>query len=270
MRLSQPARGRKSLTSTGILLTVLVSVSFVGALATQWVEPHVETATPTPSPGASRSPQGVVPGTTLTSTSTPTLEPGVVLRRDFGLWGYVARKVGSGLSVDPHYLHGTLRDLEDYVALNKERAGKLALAGGMVDTLITFRWPLEPDLFRRWVLERRLDATLSSLRLQTLTGARGTLTVAGRNDDPLPQDALDKLNSNSVPIAGVYSVRGKVPAGQLAAITSDPIVFVADVTPTLARLDLADAKVPGAHEATISAESPFTEMEEFGLVKPAP
>jgi hypothetical protein len=186
------------------------------------------------------------------------------------LWGYTARQIASGLSVDLHYLHGTLRDLNDYAALNKERAGKLAQSGGVVDLLITFRQPLKPTAFRKWVLASSMDATVASVRLQSLTGARGTLTITRRESDPLPQDDLDKVSKSLPTVEGVYSVRGKVAAEQLSTIATDPMVFIVDVTPTLVRLDLVDAGVPGASEATINAESPFTEMEKLGLVKDSP
>jgi hypothetical protein len=266
MRSSQSGGGRKSFKGTGLLLTVLVSLSLVGALATQWAGSPLGLVTPAASPAASPDQQGVAPGV----KSTPKAEPGVVLSRDYGLWGYTARQIGSGLSVDLHYLHGTLRDLNDYVALNKERAGKLSQSGGVVDVLVTFRHPLEPTAFRKWVLGSGMGATVASVRLQSLTGARGTLTITRRESDPLPQGDLDKVRKSLPTVEGVYSVRGEVVAERLSAIASDPVVFIVDVTPTLVRLDLTNAGVPGASEATINAESPFTEMEKFGLVKDSP
>jgi hypothetical protein len=266
MRSSQPGGGRKSFSGTGLILTVLVSVSLIGALATQWAGSSFYLVTPEASPAPSPTQQELVPG----SKTAATLEPGIILKRDYGLWGYTVRQVASRLSVDLHYLHGTLGDLSDYAALNKEKASKLAQSAGVVDVLITFRQPIEPTAFRKWVLGSGVEAKVASVRLQSLAGARGTLTITRSESDPLPQDALDKVSKSLPTVEGVYSVRGEVAAGRLTAIASDPMVFIVDVTPTLARLDLADAGVPGAHEVTINAESPFTEMEKFGLVNAVP
>ena len=263
---SQPKARRAPITGTQLLLTVLVSVALVGALVTQWVRPNSSSATPVSSttPRISLNQQGMLPDG---PSSTPDSH-GVVFSRDYRLWSYVATRRASGLSVDVSYIHGTASDLEEFVVVNKERAGVLARSGGVVDVLVTFRSLIEPDAFREWVPARGLDARLVSLRLQEAGGARGTLTVAARKDDPLPQDALRPGSGDLPPALGVYSVRGFIPAERLPDLASDPTVFVADVTLTLARLELIESNIPGAKDAAVNAESPFADMEELGLVRP--
>ncbi|HKP52004.1 MAG TPA: hypothetical protein VJ183_05055 [Chloroflexia bacterium] len=264
MHFSQPKAGQASFTGTQFLLTLLVSVALVGALVTQWVRPGASSNAPL-SPTTPRPPlnqQGMLPG-----GQTPDAH-GVVFSRDYRLWSYVATRGTSGLSVIVSYIHGTEDDLQDFVALNNQRAGALALAGGVVDVLVTFRSLMEPDEFREWVPARGLDARLVSLRLQAAGGARGTLTVAAQKDNPLPEDSLRSGAGSLPPALGVYSVRGFIPAERLPDLTSNPAVFVADVTLTLARLELLDANIPGAKDAAVNAESPFSELEELGMVRP--
>lgn len=264
MRFSQPNAGQASFTGTQLLLTLLVSVALVGALVTQWVRPGANSDAPL-SGTTTRLPlnqQGMLPGGQTPDTH------GVVFSRDYHLWSYVATQSTTGLSVSVSYIHGTADDLQDFVVLNNQRAGTLALAGGVVDVLVTFRSLMDPDAFREWVSARGLDARLVYLRLQAAGGAHGTLTIAARKDNPLPEDALRPEGGKLPPALGVYSVRGSIPAERLPGLTSDPAVFIADVTLTLARLELLDANIPGAKDAAVNAESPFDHLEELGMVRP--
>lgn len=256
MSFSQPKGGRKLTVQTGLLLTVLVSVSLLGAAVVEWGRAY--------DTGDASTVKTLVPGILLTP------DPSVVHSRDYGLWGYVVTRGAGGLVVDLSYRHDTASDLKEYVAMNDENASNLSRAGGMVDVLVTFRWPVKPGEFRRWVVARGLEAVLVSLRLSGVDGVHGTLTVAGRAGDPLPQDKLDAGANNLPPIEGVYSVRGSVPAELLPDMVSDPAVFVADVAPTLTRMDMVASGIPGAQDAPIHCESPFEEAAKWDLTSVGP
>src|SRR4051812_803016 len=121
MSFSQPTGGRKLTVRTSLVLTALVSVSLLGALVVEWSSP--------PSP----STDGTPTSNTLVPVSQATVDPSVVLRRDYGLWGYVATRGTGGLSVDLNYRYNTAADLKDYVVMNDKRISDLAHAGGVVD-----------------------------------------------------------------------------------------------------------------------------------------
>ena len=199
MSFSQPTGGRKLTVRTSLVLTVLVSVSLLGALVVEWSTPPPSTV--------------VTPIQTLVPVSQPTVDPSVVFRRDYALWGYVATRGTGGLSVDLNYRYKTEQP-EDYVAMNDQRISDLAHSGGTVDVMVTFKWPVKPGDFRKWAVARGLVAALVSLRLAGKAGVHGTLTVAGSMGDPLPQDKLDSAGGSSLPsIEGVVdSVRGSAPA----------------------------------------------------------
>ena len=265
MDLSQSNARQPPFTGTQVLLTVLVSVALLGAVATQWVRRDPRTASPTASstPRVSLNQQGMIPGGPSNGGE------GVVFSRDYILWGYVATRTPSGMTVNLTCNCDTATELHEFAAMNKERALELAQAGGTVDVQVTFRSLLSPELFRKWVAASGMSAKFASLRLDA-GGARGTLTIAGQGDDPLPQEALDASRGTvSMPL-GVYSVRGFVPAGRLPNLVSNARVFVADVTPTLARLDLEATDTPGAKDASIHVASPFDTLEDLGLVEATP
>lgn len=264
MSFSQPTGGRKLTVRTSLVLTVLVCVSLLGAVVVEWNSPPPTNPTPI---GNTLVPVGATAAVTL-----PTPDPSIVRSRDYGLWGYVATRNTQGLAVDLKYNYNTAKELKDYVAMNDKRITALANDGGMVDVLVTFKWPVKPGDFRTWAAKRGLEAALVSLRLSGKGGVHGTLTVAGRAGDPLPQDKLDAVGIESTlpPIEGVYSVRGSVPAGVLPTMVADPAVFVADVTPTLTRIDMVASGIPDAQEAPIHCESPFDDAAKWGLAHVEP
>jgi len=252
----------KPFRGTPVLLTVLVSISLFGAIVAQQDTPSARTSV-----------QGVVtarPSFSAASllvprpTSTPATR--LLLSRDFHLWNYEATLSATGVFVDLDYIHGSMDDLDDFVEMNRESAQDLSSKTGQVDVLITLRTLLTPVVFRRWVTAKELNTQFAALRLQSDVGPRGTLTVASQPGDPLPQERITAAERQRPHIMGVYSTRATVPAERLPALFSDPAVFVVDVTPTLARLDLASQGIPDATTATVNASSPFPDMEAFGIV----
>ncbi len=264
----QSIGGRTRAICTGILLTALISLSLIGALVVQWGSAHDENGNGDVIRTSLATRDTLGPGTIkqgLVAPYTPAPGQDIVRSRDFGLWSYVATRETTGLNADLSYQFKTASDLREYVAMNRERAAWLASAGGEVDVLVTFRRLLSPAEFREWAADCGIDVSQVSVRLAAVGGVPGTLTISGRKGDPLPQAALEKGQKKLPPVQGVYSVRGKASASMLSALLLEPLVFVADVTPTLTRLDLIGAGIPGAQDATIACESPFDEMEKLAV-----
>ena len=99
---------------------------------------------------------------------------------------------------------------------------------------------------------------------------QGELSEKG---DPLPKSELtDYLNQYNAAekdptmrLVGVSFTRAWVDASQLPAIANDQLVYLADVTPDVVRIDLAKAGVAGAGTPAIEVDTPFPAMEHFGL-----
>lgn len=255
------ATADKAFWGTPVLLTILVCIAFLGALVIEWSRPTVSTGVPSAAPATAGPFLSVV-----SSRSRQDLTQRLILSRDFELWHYDVTASESGLSMDVGYIHGSKDDLYRFVEMNRASAADLARKGGEVDVLITFRKLIAPDLFRRWAQLRALKIQFAALRLREEGGSRGTLTVAARSDDPLPQERIDAVRGKLPEVMGVYSTRATVPAESLPDLVADPAIFVADVTPTLARLDFTSQGYVSATTATVNADSPFPEMEELGIV----
>jgi hypothetical protein len=91
---------------------------------------------------------------------------------------------------------------------------------------------------------------------------------SGFSPEPLDKDTLDeRLEWGG---AGVFGVECTVSVEQLLEIADDPLVFLADVTPTWVRRDLAEAGIAGAMQAPVSVDYPYGWMERLGMVPTMP
>src|SRR5207253_10164468 len=147
--------------------------------------------------------------------------------------------------------------------------------GGKAWVDITFRTYLEPEQFRTWASKMGLHVMRAELRTVDAQGMSGTLgiTTPPASTDPLPQKSLDEglLAVRKHPglrtIRGVIYTMADVDATQLPAIAADPLVFLADVTPTYVYNKLVALGWTGVDYNRIGGipTHPFPVIESFGL-----
>lgn len=252
------ATSRYMLFYAGVLFViVMVALVWFGLLSSRWSNLEALPAA-TQEELASDAPS---------ANSKPAETPSRILReRDFGAWRYVAGQGPKGPAVLVFLANDSVSGLEAYAAANRELAKQLARPGSSTEVVITFRTYVAPDQFRVWARAKKLEVEMVEVR----TGGRGTLFIGANKDDPLPQSSIaDEA------VVGVYSVRCGVAAERLPEIASDPLVFVADVTSTVARRDLAEAGIAGADNAEVRLHrGVFWSIENLGLgnfsIGPAP
>lgn len=187
---------------------------------------------------------------------------GVLLQKKYETWSYVAaRSQEDGLIATIHFETHSIAALKAFAAANRELASELALQDGQADVMITFRHQVLPDQFRDWV--KANDITVKGTDLREGSGAgRSTASILAEKDDPLPQKYVDQPPRIT---GGVIDVGGIVDSKRLPQLTSDPLVFLVDVTPSIVRQELTAIGVTDAAEAHISTKAPFWSMEELGL-----
>lgn len=203
------------------------------------------------------------------------------------------------------YDNRSIQGIRDYAAANWQLVSRVAAHGGLVEVLITFHSYVPLDQFRAWVKIHGLAVGVSYVNLINNSGEHRRLIVCPYSDtapivqsdkpgfppvycpyhakdeqsklkdngDPLPlselNDYLNEYNAaekdSTLRIIGVSFTRTWVDASQLPTIANDPLVYLADVTPDVVRMDLARAGVAGADTPAIEVDTPFPAMEQFGL-----
>lgn len=204
--------------------------------------------------------------TPVLPTVTPIEEVSTLLRRQvFGTWEYRALRSNlTGLKIVIDYKHDTPEDIQSYAAAAESLITDVVQAGGRADVAISFMPPLPPDQFRAWALQKGLQVTQAQLAVGAPGSSGGTLMIGGAPNDPLPQESLQKFAYSGM--GGVFGVYGNVDVSQLSALANDPHVFLADVTPAWARLDLLQAGVIDASQADIQLSLPYGYMEILHMV----
>jgi len=187
----------------------------------------------------------------------------------FSTWSYQAEADGSQTQATVQYNYHSVEALKSYVSENKKLAEQVALKGGVADVNVTFRTYLQPDQFRSWAKENNFVPMQSTLRIIMSDGKRGTVWIAAKSEDVLPQQHIDAaLQSSSTKESverGIYTTRGKVDATKLRGMADDPRVFLVDVTPNIVRSDLKTNNIDKADTAEVKVVDPFWWMEDFGL-----
>lgn len=192
---------------------------------------------------------------------------------DYGAWSYTAARIPDHgrLEASVRYDNGSVTGLRAYAAANQFLAGQFARAGGTVEVQVTFRTPMAPDAFRAWATNAGLTVQAADIRTVNAKGRRSTLAVFPRGGDPLPQTIIDRQLARHQPadpltVQGVVDARGTVDAARLPGIAADAKVFMADVTATVVRSDLASEGEVDAAQTLVQVPPPFWAMEDLGLV----
>lgn len=260
------------------LLTVLV---LVATSNTNTKRPEVvQNVATLPSPVSTVYATIVQPSVTVEVTTQPvaSVQPDQeVGQGNYGSWSYRAVRRNGQILAGVRYDNNSVASLNSYAAANVTLANQLALQSGDVDVYITFRTYVSPAQFRAWATAKGLHVKESYIRVIEESGIDGGLNIAAIETDPLPQDRIDTIlqkvtGVRSVP--GVYFTIATISANQLLQISTDPQVFLADVTPNIVRNELLAAHIPGAEQASVGIggttevhqPSPFWKMEhDFGL-----
>lgn len=100
------------------------------------------------------------------------------------------------------------------------------------------------------------------MRMLYASGQRAGLAVFAQPNDVLPQSSLERPDNATV--VGVIVTRGTIPRDRLSDLVADPLVFIPDVTQTFIRQEM-EGTVPNPEEISMSLQSPFWAMEDFGL-----
>ena len=208
----------------------------------------------------------VIPQTQVLPTLTPLEEVStLLLRRELGIWEYRAlRNNMTGLKAVIDYKHDTPDDIQSYVLANKALITDVIQAGGRAEVAISFLPPLAPDHFRTWALQRGLQVKQAQLAVGAPGSSGGTLMISGTPDDPLPLQSVGKFPYSGM--GGVFGVYGNIDSGQLNSVANDPQVFLLDVTPAWARLDLLRAGILDAQQASVYLSLPYGYMEQLDMV----
>jgi hypothetical protein len=182
------------------------------------------------------------------------------------------------VSID--YDAGSVAALRNFADANRKLADQLSVQGGSADVYITFRDYVPPDRFRDWAKAMGLSVKKSELRIVGANGQPAIIGIqAGRAtdppNDPLPQTDLDyqisavrAQNEATHKFPAVYFTHATVAAQQLPTLAADPLVFLADVTPTIVRNDLLAAGFTTEdweRAQFMNSHTPFLAMEQYGL-----
>lgn len=224
--------------------------------------PPVETVSPT------TGTQTTATQTTPTAVSTPE-----IVERDYGTWGYTAARFApETIAVSIRYDLASVDQLSEFAAANQILARDLPSQGGQAEVYITFRNYLTPEQFRTWVRNKGLSIQRSELRTEKPSGHSGTLGQGKHEGDtePLPQDRLDeslqRMGGQGSTIRGVYFTVASVDAASLPQVASDPLVFIANVTPNVVRNELHAAGWQTRENSLyVDPPTPFAKMEKLGL-----
>jgi hypothetical protein len=260
----------------GLALVMLLFATMLAARGTTKPD-QKESLNTAPSPVRTSLPTERTPTSPATTVTVGQTTPSAVrtvetLERDYGVWGYkVGRDVNNPAITrgNVHYDFDTVAELNAFAAANRELALDLVSRGGQVEVYVTFRTYLTPEQFRAWVTSRGATVSRSELRTEDQNSQEGTLwqgAIPG-DTEPLPQDRLDSaLQKYSATLRGVYSTIITVDATRLPEITTDPLVFIANVTPNVARNELhAVGWQTQPNSLYVDPPSPFWKMEQLGL-----
>ncbi len=185
----------------------------------------------------------------------------VLHSQNYGTWEYAALKddaLNSWISIN--YKRDSVADLRAYVAANKALIPEIESAGGQAEVAISFLPTMQSDQFRAWAKKYGLQVR----EAQIAAGNIG-IGVAGKPDDPLPQESVDKYPHVGGAVFGAY---GTVPANKLSAIAADPQVFLLDVTPAWTRRDLVKAGIAemAQPETKVMVDLAYGWMEQLGMI----
>lgn len=227
-----------------------------------------------------------VPATIIPSTeqptivrTTPTMPVNVqTLDEDFVTWKYHAEQNNRTAGAIITYKADNLQELTAYAEANRTLVAGLAGNKEPISVIVTFRTYMSPDQLRQWARDSGLLVTGGMMRIVQGNGQLGTLGLGlGTDDDPLPQAELDAELENIRnqsgtggirEIPGIYSVEGTVDSSRIGAITSNPMVYMADVTRTVVYNRLLAAgwgELIDRQRIQVVPPNPFWRMEELGL-----
>jgi hypothetical protein len=196
----------------------------------------------------------------------------IVYEANFGAWRYVARRGNANLEARVYYDHLTVAGLRAFAAVNRALAHQLVNSSGNVQVELTFKNYVAPDDFRAWARTVGAHVDYVTLRVMQADGLRATISIKAQTNDVLPQASLDeelaaaRMAGGGAPtLRGVFHASTRVNPGQLLAITTNPLVFLPDVTPDFIRGDLLRAGIPSAAQTIVRVAPPIWEMEDLGL-----
>ena len=200
------------------------------------------------------------------SESNTTFQPQrgkVVLEKNHPTWKYRVFHYDTdpNFYLDIQYDPTSISSLVAFANENKVLATQLSRGKNTLDAYVTFRNPVDVDTFRTWAKGKGLH--VGTLQLRETVG-RVTIGIKATEQDPLPQSELDNLTHG--PIAGVINAQIQAPASVLTNLISDPLVFVVDVTPNVARNEVVQSKIARSEQVMLfNWVSPFYSMETLGL-----
>lgn len=204
--------------------------------------------------------------------AVPPQRPQVVRTGDFGSWKYTAVREATGeLSASVQYDNLSVAGLRTHAATNQALIRQIVQTGGRADVQVTFRSPVTADDFRSWAAATGLRVNGVSLRTVDQRGQRSTLFINPQDGDPLPQAFIDGQLAEAsrkvgpLTVQGVIMMHGQLEATRLPAIATDTRVFLADVTPTIVRRELAAAGIAGTEQMSINLPVTFWQLENLGL-----
>ena len=215
--------------------------------------------------------------------------------KDYGVWsyGYGVIHANDETAASVYYDTRTVEAIQAYAAANRALAADLAQTGGGVRVDVAFRAPVAPAQFLDWarahgfyngwfgvrVLDRRARGPVAvplyfrgGLPDWLLQGQLQPVSVWSTIYPALPTPVQPPGVEDSAPlylVSGVYYLTGMVDVQQLPGIVTDPLVFLADVTPNVVRRDLLSKGVlvvmPDMMWVAVRPASPFWRMEDLGL-----
>jgi hypothetical protein len=198
----------------------------------------------------------------------------VVKEHDFGTWRYKVTRPDVPGATQSATMHGritydssSIAALKAFAAETHRLAASLAADKRPAQVEVTFNSYLQIDQYRKWVAKTGFVPEIADVRFVDQTGQRWGGGVSPEGNEVAPAYQLDMASRglSNLSLKGVYAVRGSIPADRLAAIVSDPTVFLADVTPTIVRRELEQQLGGPVPSLNILVETPFWQMEDFGL-----
>ncbi len=224
----------------------------------------------TPSVMVTSSPP--TPRATTVSRGTPEPTPELIGKADFGSWNYVAYKDDLGHSFATiRYDFQTIGGIQAYVDDNKKLASQLVSNKGQVEVYVTFRNYVSPEQFRAWVKSTGLanGPNTQVYGIVRMMQQDGTRITAYTGPDAQTDKVQARWADTGATVKGIYAAHGWVSTDNLAALQTDPMVFLVDVTPNVIRKDLATHGVADVMKVDVrmQTETPFWTMEDAGLDK---
>lgn len=199
---------------------------------------------------------------------------GRIRTRDYGSWSYEASREESGLVVATvRYDTKTAEGVRAYAAANKQLATELATSRNEAIVKVTFKKPFPVDAYRAWAASSgvtQFDYVYT--RVKNSAGRDGMFSVVAHSQDPLPQSGLDsfmlsskQMDNGPYTVVGVIYFEGRIAADRLVELSSDPDVFVADVTHNIIVSELVQDGIYLADRTHVSPVDVFVVLESLGL-----